>query len=215
MNLETTKLKNPLTHFTDFDDVKDQILYKLVSKNATEFSGRPYMPYLDLAIIFFIALDITDDGLLSIPINNDLLRVWDVDTKALMACAQKNTPNLFPLSFESMDSMIEEHSDEISLQDNENYLPCFILSNETRCFGATSILYDGVLHLIRGLLKKNYFIIPSSIHELLILPDDGTKDKDYFRETICFVNEKLVAPDERLSDHPYYYDRSLGKLLIP
>ena len=211
----TTKLINTMLHLHNFDYVKDQILYKLVSKDAQELEGRPYIPYLDLAINFHVVLEVVGSRLISIPIYNDFLKMWNVDVETLMACARNNISSLLPHKFSTLESIIKDLSTGMPLPDVEDEPPAFVLSNELNFWGATAILNDEVQKEIGNILQMNYFVIPSSIHELIIFPDDCIANKDDLREVICSVNEDYVDSSEVLSDHPYYYDRSLGKLLIP
>jgi len=65
--------------------------------------------------------------------------------------------------------------------------------------------------LLKDEIKKasagnNLYIIPSSIHELLLLPDDGTVDRESLDQMVQEVNMNEVLPTERLSDHVYYYE---------
>lgn len=212
---ERPEIVNILPQLTSFERIKDRIIYKLVSKDSEQLADRPYIPYLNLAIIFLIALDIADKEIVSIPIRNNFLPIWNVEAETLMDFAHKNTPLLLPLTFKSMESVIKEFKEDVTSPDAEECPPFFILSNKSGCWGATSILYDGILKQIAEELQSDYFIIPSSVHETIIFSDDYLVSKYELYETIRNVNENVVSSREFLSDFPYYYDRNQEKLLIP
>lgn len=78
--------------------------------------------------------------------------------------------------------------------------------------GAICLLYDGILDQIWKFLKEDYYIIPSSIHETLIVRASEA-DVDKLNEIIQEVNHSAVSPEEVLSDHAYFYARKRQKLL--
>ena len=88
----------------------------------------------------------------------------------------------------------------------------FVLTNSLRSLGAACILYDEVLFHIGNFLKENYYILPSSIHEVIIIPESQTPDKDTLNEMILEVNETQVELEDVLSDHVYYYNREYKTL---
>ena len=58
----------------------------------------------------------------------------------------------------------------------------------------------------RGVMDGNFFILPSSIHEILILPDDGSYESGSLKAMVMNMNRTRVRPEERLSEHVYYFD---------
>ena len=83
-----------------------------------------------------------------------------------------------------------------------------ILTNVHQLHGAACILYDHVLELIGTELQENYYVIPSSTHEVLILQESTAKHCPSLSDMIQEVNATTVDMEDVLADHPYYYDRS-------
>ena len=83
----------------------------------------------------------------------------------------------------------------------------YVLSNRERLYGASAMLYSHRLEALADNMDRNLFILPSSVHEVIILPDEGEGDPAYLVNTIKEVNETQVEPDEVLSDKLYYFDR--------
>lgn len=86
--------------------------------------------------------------------------------------------------------------------------PLFVLTNESRMEGAGILFCNEVLYKIYEKIG-NYYIIPSSIHELLICPDNSGLDWGDFSQMIYTVNQDFVSEDDRLSNRPFYYDGEL------
>ena len=90
----------------------------------------------------------------------------------------------------------------------------YLVSNEKMIFGASVILYPGMMESVAEKLDSNLLIIPSSIHEVLVLSDKLTTDWDYLRDMIHSVNKTEMVPQDILSDSLYYFDRETGKITI-
>ena len=91
----------------------------------------------------------------------------------------------------------------------------YILTNCIRNFGAAAVLYRDVLKNIGEYLKEDFYVLPSSIHEMIIVPDSSAPS---WRETAMIVkeiNETQVREEEVLSDIPYHYKRKEGRLRLP
>lgn len=93
-------------------------------------------------------------------------------------------------------------------------VPMYVLSNQCRINGAACLLYPALLDDICESLDSSFYLIPSSIHEVLILPPDNTNDSAKIREMIKEINDTQVAAEEILSYSLYFYDREENRLCI-
>lgn len=84
--------------------------------------------------------------------------------------------------------------------------PMFIVTNSQTVGGAGVIFYPEVMDQIGEGFQGNFFILPSSTHETLVIPDNGAFDYRVLEDMVQTINENEVAPEERLSDHVYHYD---------
>ena len=80
--------------------------------------------------------------------------------------------------------------------------------------GAGPAMLSGIIPKIAEANDCNVIILPSSIHEVLIMPDYGTTDYDRLASLVSHVNSTEVAPDDRLSDHVYGYDIEKKEFVI-
>lgn len=204
----------------DYGQLQKQILYKFINLKANQelLKDVPHIPYLDLAIVFYVLLDCRNDGsMATILIRNKHLELWKKDVQALLSDAHQNTRNIFPAELIPMSEIVsniplDEDRHTISDPDTELQPELFILTNSVKQQGAVCVLYDGILNQIWNFLQEDYFIIPSSIHETMIVRASGAA-VNYLNEMIQEVNELAVSPEDRLSDHAYFYAREHQKLL--
>lgn len=216
---DTPKKNIDMSFFKDFEKVKDRICYRLVSAEANKelLCDVPYVPYLDLAICFYYAYQGEELGAGSILIHNSHMEMWKTDKEVLYRIAEENTPRLFPWEYKSLEALLKEMmQQEENITDDIliNKLPLQILSNENRVHGASCILYPGVLKQLADEEVCDLYIIPSSVHEVIILPDTGDENPDQLRDMIEEVNATQVEPEEILSNNLYYFQRHLGQVKV-
>ncbi len=222
---DTPRQNIDMSFFKDFEKVKDRICYRIINcdKNKELFEKIPHIDYLDLAICFFYSYQGEELGKGSILINNSHAEMWGTNAEELFALAQCNSPQLFPWECHSMESMIEtlmcmEQGEEGAVQEPAGQLladvPMQILTNVDKFHGAACILYPGVLEEIAGRLSANLYILPSSVHEVILIPDTGCLQGEHLKEMISEVNGTRVEPEEILADSLYYFDRTEKKVRI-
>ncbi len=212
-----------MNFFLDYEKVKDRICYRLINeeKNQELLADIPYLPFLDLAVCFLYSFEDSEMGSGSILIRNQYLETWGISVKELWDTAERNTRRLFLPECTSMENVLkeigekerEEFHPELPEPDGK-FLSMSVLSNRQRIFGSAVLLYDGYLERIGDRLGKNYFILPSSIHEVIILPEIGGEDYGDMRAMIREINETQVEDQEILSDNLYYFDRQKNKMRI-
>lgn len=223
--------------FTNYESAKQNIAYKLVNyeKNREFLKDVPHRKYLDFAIVYYYLVDKKEFSNASILIHNKHMEHWGVDEKELYAVAKKNTPRLLPVSFcgmmEVLDELVMSEPDflnrileerrmeeedelkmllEIFIRKDETGM--YVLSNKTRLFGAVVMLYEEVMESCAKQLDADLYILPSSVHEVILLADEGQIDKDKLEKMVREVNATQVGPEEFLSDFVYYFSRKAGKI---
>ena len=208
--------------FTSFEEVRDRICYRLIGKkrNKELLQEIPYMDFLDLAICFYYAYQGESLGDGMILINNSHMEMWGTNIIELASLAKHNTRRLFPWQCDSLEEVLQELADSGMCADMGHpmdmpvKIPMEVLSNSRRLHGAACILYPGVLEEIGQKTGSDFFILPSSIHEVLLLPDTGREDSKGLKKVISEVNRTQVAPEEVLSDTLYRYDREEKRVVI-
>ncbi|MGC4019889.1 MAG: DUF5688 family protein [Muricomes sp.] len=207
----------------EFDRVKDKIVLKVIhtKKNEKLLESIPFIEVLDLAIVFYVLLEVDKAGSATVQISREYLEMWGITKEELHQLAIKNSAILLPAEFFTMEQAIEKMLDADSGEE-ENLLKradrseddvMYVLTNSLRNYGAACLCYPHVLYMIGEMLEEDFFILPSSVHEVIIVPESKGLDTEEMNEMIVEINETQVAPEEVLSNHVYFYERNEGKLI--
>lgn len=196
-----------LDFFNDFGQVKGRIFHKLVhyDKNKEQLKEQPYIRWHDLAITFYYAMEENMLGKASIAVRNDHIRQWRQTAETLFTAAQENMAEKMPELLVPMQKLLEEMTG-LNTQD-EYSVPMYVLTNQEKTFGASALLYSKKIKYLAKIWQKDLLILPSSVHEVLILPDDGERDYDFYRQMVKEVNTTQVDPEEILSESLYRFNR--------
>ena len=203
--------------FADYQQVKPMIIYKLVSKdrNTALLSDVPYVEYLDLAVVFEYLIEEGDGNTSSILIHNSHCKLWNVTADDLWQVASENTPRLLPYVLRPMADVLEDMTSfplDEGLKMALQMHPLYVISNGKRIHGAATMLYPNVLSEFAKCLNCDFYIVPSSIHELVFIPTLSREGDKELTEMIATVNATEVRPEDVLSDHPYYYSKADGEI---
>lgn len=207
----------------DFASCKDRIVFRLVSfsRNKRIASKVPYLSFLDMMITFHIVMQKTQEELGSVRITREMAKKWNVDTEQLFELARQNTPRLFPVKictmYAMMTEMMEENVNEweaLSMTQNltEAKQEPYVITNTMGINGAAVILYQDVLERMADRLKGDYYILPSSIHEVLAIPKQEDLSHEELAQMVWEVNATCVPKEEVLSGSVYYYDSKAHKI---
>ncbi|MBQ6903291.1 MAG: hypothetical protein IJQ26_02115 [Lachnospiraceae bacterium] len=216
--------KEIIDSLTDYASVKDKINCRLINAehNAEYLSDKPHTMMDDLAVTYHVDLGETEQGHATTPVTNILMKQYGIDTDELHDVAIRNMDVLSPMSFKTMSETMAElmlpdmlsggMSREEATDMVKGMFPpeldrgMYVLTNQSKHHGAAVILNPKTMDEITEKVGKEYYILPSSIHEVLIVPKrDGMELKD-LEGMVRDVNGTQVAPHERLSDHVFAYD---------
>lgn len=202
----------------DYENVRPRIVYRVVGcrNNGAYLEGVPYVSFLDLAVVFYVMLDLgEEDDMVFMPISNEHLQLWNVTRDDIYGEACKNTEKLLPAEFAPMQTVICEMFGEEELGAEEQAEEdVYILTNSSRNFGAAAILYHSCLKHIGEYLGEDYYVMPSSIHEVIILPVSmapSWKELDFI---VSEMNETQLKSEDVLSDGAYLYCREKDQLML-
>lgn len=206
----------------DFDKVKDKIELRLINtkQNSQMIYSRPHTYVSDLTAVYHINLGDNGDGKASIAIDNEFLKAWGVTTADIHAAAMENCVAKENYSLSNIESMLFSLESENLLDGNEHTVssPMLVLTNQSRIHGANVLANPDVLSRVVDVVKDDIYILPSSLHEVLIVPKtvarDMGMDPKALGEMVREVNATQVEKDERLSDHIYEFNRDDKELKI-
>lgn len=207
-----------LDFFMDYQAVKGRIFIKAVhyEKNKKMLEDVPHVHFLDLAMVCYYSYMNDFLGKGSIQIETSHLDRWGISEEELFATAKSNTRDKLGMEVKGMQEILEEmlientgadrEELESMLQHSEQEIPMYIMTLKGRYFGAACICYEEMLKSFGKQCGKSFYILPSSIHELILIPDSGKEEPKALRRMVQEVNAGYVAPEERLSDNIYYFD---------
>jgi hypothetical protein len=171
----------------------------------------------DLAVIFYIVMSKDNGSTATITVRNNLMKLWNVTTEQLYEMAMDNTQRMFRGTVKSMASIMtemlgnrmdEECANEFyDMAVGEDEVPMYIATNNIRIDGSVVILYDGLLREFASRVGSDFYILPSSVHETILVPVSEDIQLDYLRDMVREINRTEVAPEEVLSDNVYIYSR--------
>lgn len=193
----------------DYQQLKDKITLRLVNAKANlpDLAVVPHRKVEDLAVIYQISLfNVREQGEASVKITNTIMNHWGVDEPTLNELAMKNTKELLPPEFCSMEEIMRELlQSDASVEEQETGM--YVLTNKNKIYGAGLILYPEVLDMVSETLKKEFYILPSSVHEVIIVPKKRDMEPKELGQMVREINHTVVDRDEILSDRIYEYDK--------
>ena len=162
-----------------------------------------------------------EDGIrTSEPLRTEQLKAASLKQEELFELAKKNTENLFSTRLYKLGDLVkricegtqaEDHMNEDGALDKSELYVC---TNDSGMFGAAVIFIDKVIKKIAERLGGSIYILPSSIHEVIIVPKTGAYDVNMLKETVHAVNSSVVADYDYLSDSVYQYETAVGRVEI-
>lgn len=207
----------------DYEQVKNKVLFMILNENDNReyLKNAVYVPFLDFAVCFYVVVG-TNDESGTILLTRDILSAWAISAEELYRQARENTARLMPYQFRSVDEVLEQvMSKDVFAQymnspegvnENSNL---FVLGNTKQMFGAGVILYDGLLKQIATMIgAETIVILPSSVHECIVLRMPEDIEVAYLRSMVHQVNVTCVEPEDRLSDSVYCYSLDTDEITI-
>lgn len=207
--------------FRHFESVRDRICCRLVGRegNGSFLEEIPHVEFLDLAVCFYYSWSDDVIGRGTILIHNSHMEMWGTSTEELYKLAEVNTPRLFPWVLGTLPEILCDAGEEDCCGELKNLpqedipdIPMRVLTNSTRRYGAACVLYPGVLEIVAERMGGDFYVFPSSIHEVILMPCDGMVTEEYMKTMISDINSTQVDPEEVLSNSLYCYDAKKKKL---
>ncbi len=203
----------------DYNKIKQNIIVRIVNyeKNKLQLENCPYIPFNDLAITFRWLAHKDDVGIATSLISNNEIERWDVSIGELYRVAIENSRRIFPAKITNMKALFNEYIEECReyIDDyKDDQIKLYVLTNEIGINGATSMIYKDILKKFADQKESNLYILPSSVHEVIIVPEIYVDDKDYLKEIVKSANKTVVGLMDVLSDTVYYYNRSDNNISV-
>jgi len=206
---------------SEYDKAKDRLAFRLINyeENKELLKSVPHRRVLNLAVVYYVLLRKTEDGIMTALVRNSLMELWGIDQKELDRGALINTPKLHPADFREIGEVMAELWDgddapETEDAEPDDFLRMYVLTNSDRNYGAACMLYPNMLEMAADRLGGDILILPSSIHEVIVTPWNRDLSGGELEEMIGDINRTRVASEEVLGGQAYIYRQNSGSLEI-
>lgn len=210
--------KNPMllnvSDFFDYEKAKRNVTYKLINyeKNKELLEDVPHIEFLDLAIVFQYVVAVAGDETATILLKNDHLKMWGKPMDELFRLAENNTKKFLGFQCASMKEVLGSilgPEEEIEME-----VDMYVLTNQIGVYGAITMLYKEKLKKISERLKSNLYILPSSVHEVILIPADDMIDPMVLKDMVYQVNRTQLKTEEILSDSVYFFSYEKNEIML-
>ena len=199
--------------FKDYDKMKETLAMEVVSaeRNADLLTTVPHKDMEDMAVVyrFVISTGVGESG--SVLVTNKMLDEYGITPEQLHADAMKNAPEVRPMEIKGMGEVLAEqmgieNAEMLGFAIPPEQDQMLVASVKGNVHGAGVLAYEDFMDKASDRVGGSFFILPSSIHEILIIPDNGQFDLKSLENMVREVNATTVDPVDKLTDNVYHYD---------
>ncbi len=201
---------------SNYDIMKEHLSLQVVAteRNAELLEKIPHKEIEDMSVVCRFIISNSNDGFSSILVTDDLLKSMGVTKEQLFNDANTYAPDLRPSEIRGMADVLAEMMG-VDVSELENHfgapvqnadIPMYVASTQDKTNGAGIIAYPGFMDMAAEKVGGDFFLLPSSVHEVIIIPDRGNADYRELESMVREVNATQVEPKDQLSDHVYHYD---------
>lgn len=209
-----------VNNINKWEAIKDYIFMEVVNKKRNEnlLKEVPHRDFLDLSIIYRIAIDINpgeNDAIMSAIIKNTLMETWGCNEEDLFNVGITNTSKLYPTKTRKLinilfDALPPEKRVELEKEcDGDN---AYVITNDKNLYGATTILY-ALPHFAEEYDEKVFYVLPSSIDEIIVIPVEDGNTPEELKKIVIDANRSFVPEEKILSDSVYLYNNVKKRLI--
>ena len=201
--------KIDVNDITNYDQMKNTLVVQVIptDRNAEMLADIPHKNIEDMSLVYRMQIDQNENGTSSVLITNAMLENYGVTVDQLhqdaMDAAVINNPATFRSMQEVLSDLMGMPADLMPPMDGPQM---YVASVENSLNGAGVIAYPDFMNQVAEQVGGDFFVLPSSVHEVLVIPDDGSIDRHDLESMVREVNASEVLPKDQLSDNVYHYD---------
>ena len=209
----------------DYDSIKQNLIFSMCDPelNRRQLKYHVHTQCGKYMAMYRVILEQKGNSIASIPVTQNHLKMWRITEKQLYEDTIQ-AENRRGFGLVRMSELVKEINSyylkepftATNLLEESAKGPgdcMYVLSNPARQFGAGAIMHTELLEKIGQILECDYFILPSSVHELAIIPDTGSQSQQEIEQRVWEANETQVDPDEIFSYHTSFYDHDQNIML--
>lgn len=210
-----------LSGFRNWETVQKDVYAKLINaeQNKELLEKIPHRDFMDLAVVYYaIARDQAQEDIGTILIYNGHMEIWGQEEENLYQTAMMNMRADGQADFMTIETVVKHILPGIAFPKKDGNashdMDMYILTNHRRRFGAAEILDKKTLRMVADKVGDGFIVLPSSVHETIILPPKDATEYEGLAAKVREVNDTQVDAEERLSYHVYVYSRDEEMLRI-
>lgn len=207
------------------EEIKERLIFTVINreKNRELLKEIPHRNFLDFAVIYRVVVKENWDGVSSMRVGNGLLERWGITEEKLFEIARKNMRRRMPVMKTSFADMMQSLMGKDMISPGDISEECegrqmqrmYVVTNRKKVNGFDSVLYPDVLEeMCRILQCDKLYILPSSIHEAIVMPQDLGMSPEELQGMVKNVNKDCVTEEEYLSDSVYGYSLETKEIYI-
>ncbi len=193
---------------TDYSQMKDKLFVDVVGaeRNAEMLAKVPHMQVEDMAMVYRIQVGQREGEIASALITNQMMASMGVTPEQLHQDALENAATIHPAKVQNLSEVIAEMTGMPVEMVEDSTPQLLVVSNEDKIKGASALFYPDVMDQLAKEAGGDFFVLPSSIHEVLVMPDTGEMKAGELKAMVTSINGDVVDPADVLTDQVYHFD---------
>ena len=194
---------------SDYEKVKDNTYLRLIPGDSPILKSTPHRMIEDMALVVNVHLDSFSDehGKSCVVVTKPLMEMYGVDEAQLFADAEKNSLANEPMVFKPLLDMVKDLINSEDIPNPEDVgIVTYIATNQSGFQGAAVAGYPDFCEKAAEAIGGSFYMLPSSVHEFILIKDDGTPKAKDLNRMIKNVNETVLEPRDVLAAQCYHYD---------
>lgn len=194
---------------SDYEKVKDNTYLRLIPGDSPILKSTPHRMIEDMALVVNVHLDSFSDehGKSCVVVTKPLMEMYGIDEAQLFADAEKNSLANEPMVFKPLLDMVKDLINSEDIPNPEDVgIVTYIATNQSGFQGAAVAGYPDFCEKAAETIGGSFYMLPSSVHEFILIKDDGTPKAKDLNRMIKNVNETVLEPRDVLASQCYHYD---------
>ena len=204
--------KTDIDNLLNYEEMKNKLSIEVISAEANKelLLNIPHDRIEDLAAVYRFVLKSESTGKASILVSNEMMQKMGITHEQLKNDALYNAPIIRPAVIKGMNEVIKElmgkEAYELANGTGNVEESVYVATVPDKDSGAGVLSYQNFMDQAAERVGGDFFILPSSIHEILIVKDDGEMKAELLRNMVQQINRTELMPEDKLSDNVYHYD---------
>ena len=192
-----------------YENIRAHLTMQLVGTQANQAMLRnvPHTEIEDMSVVYRVKIDMGRGEEASTLVTNRMLSAFGITKEQLHADALESAPSVSPATLRVLSDVLGEMIGDMEYTESPPNVPqLYVASTRDSHYGAASVFYPGFLEAAKQVVGDQFFVLPSSLHEMLLYPDNGMMSTAELKAMVTAINADVVQPEEVLTNNVYHYD---------